>query len=177
MVGKYVSLPDAYKSVNEALKHGGLKTRLSVNIKYIDSQDIETRGAELLEGLDAILVPGGFGERGVEGKILAAKYARENKIPYLGICLGMQVALIEYARNVAGMEGLTPPSSRKTARSPWSVSSPSGWMMKATSRPGPRSPIWAAPCVWAPSSATWWKIPRPSDVRQPDHLRAPPSPL
>ena len=105
MVGKYVSLPDAYKSVNEALKHGGLKTRLSVNIKYIDSQDIETRGSELLEGLDAILVPGGFGERGVEGKILAAKYARENKIPYLGICLGMQVALIEYARNVAGMEG------------------------------------------------------------------------
>ncbi|MBW3807212.1 CTP synthase (glutamine hydrolyzing) [Aeromonas jandaei] len=105
MVGKYVSLPDAYKSVNEALKHGGLKTRHSVNIKYIDSQDIETRGSELLEGLDAILVPGGFGERGVEGKILAAQYARENKIPYLGICLGMQVAMIEFARNVAGMEG------------------------------------------------------------------------
>ncbi|SIQ37641.1 CTP synthase [Aeromonas sp. RU39B] len=105
MVGKYVSLPDAYKSVNEALKHGGLKNRLSVHIKYIDSQDIETRGFELLEGLDAILVPGGFGERGVEGKILAAKYARENKIPYLGICLGMQVAMIEFARNVAGMEG------------------------------------------------------------------------
>ncbi|MCV5784656.1 CTP synthetase, partial [Escherichia coli] len=79
MVGKYVSLPDAYQSVNEALKHGGLKTRHSVNIKYIDSPDIETRGAELLEGLDAILVPGGFGERGVEGKILAAQYARENK--------------------------------------------------------------------------------------------------
>ncbi|MGL5812842.1 glutamine hydrolyzing CTP synthase [Aeromonas sp.] len=105
MVGKYVSLPDAYKSVNEALKHGGLKTRLSVSIKYIDSQDIETRGSELLEGLDAILVPGGFGERGVEGKILAAQYARENKIPYLGICLGMQVAMIEFARNVAGMTG------------------------------------------------------------------------
>ncbi|MBS4688926.1 CTP synthase [Aeromonas sobria] len=105
MVGKYVSLPDAYKSVNEALKHGGLKTRLSVTIKYIDSQDIETRGSELLEGLDAILVPGGFGERGVEGKILAAQYARENKIPYLGICLGMQVAMIEFARNVAGMAG------------------------------------------------------------------------
>lgn len=105
MVGKYVSLPDAYKSVNEALKHGGLKTRLSVTIKYIDSQDIETRGFELLEGLDAILVPGGFGERGVEGKILAAQYARENQIPYLGICLGMQVAMIEFARNVAGMTG------------------------------------------------------------------------
>ena len=105
MVGKYVSLPDAYKSVNEALKHGGLKNHLSINIKYIDSQDVETKGLEVLAGLDAILVPGGFGERGVEGKILAAKYARENKIPYLGICLGMQVAMIEFARNVAGLEG------------------------------------------------------------------------
>ncbi|GAB1439716.1 CTP synthase (glutamine hydrolyzing) [Providencia sp.] len=103
MVGKYVELPDAYKSVIEALKHGGLKNRLTVNIKLIDSQDIETRGVELLKGLDAILVPGGFGERGIEGKILTAQYARENKIPYLGICLGMQVALIEFARNVANM--------------------------------------------------------------------------
>ena len=104
MVGKYVALPDAYKSVNEALKHAGLKNRLSVNIQYIDSQDIESKGTVLLEGLDAILVPGGFGERGIEGKITAARYARENKIPYLGICLGMQVAVIEYARNVAGLE-------------------------------------------------------------------------
>ncbi|AWS52666.1 MULTISPECIES: glutamine hydrolyzing CTP synthase [Providencia] len=103
MVGKYVELPDAYKSVIEALKHGGLKNRLTVNIKLIDSQDIETRGVELLKDLDAILVPGGFGERGIEGKILTAQYARENKIPYLGICLGMQVALIEFARNVANM--------------------------------------------------------------------------
>ncbi|SDI93509.1 CTP synthase [Ferrimonas sediminum] len=104
MVGKYVELPDAYKSVNEALKHGGLKNRLSVTIKYIDSQDVEAKGASILDGLDGILVPGGFGERGVEGKIMAARYARENKVPYLGICLGMQVALIEFARNVAGME-------------------------------------------------------------------------
>lgn len=103
MVGKYVELPDAYKSVNEALKHGGLKNRLSVKIKYIDSQDVEIKGTEVLAGLDAILVPGGFGSRGVEGKILAAQYARENKIPYLGICLGLQVALIEFARNVAGL--------------------------------------------------------------------------
>ena len=103
MVGKYIELPDAYKSVNEALKHAGLKNRVTVNIEYVDSQDIESKGTELLEHLDAILVPGGFGNRGVEGKILAAKYARENKIPYLGICLGMQVALIEYARNVAGL--------------------------------------------------------------------------
>ncbi|CDG20290.1 CTP synthase [Xenorhabdus poinarii G6] len=105
MVGKYVELPDAYKSVIEALKHGGLKSRLTVNIKLIDSQDVETRGVDVLKDLDAILVPGGFGGRGIEGKIMTARYARENKIPYLGICLGMQVALIEFARNVAGMAG------------------------------------------------------------------------
>ncbi|WP_261922554.1 CTP synthase [Shewanella sp. NFH-SH190041] len=105
MVGKYIELPDAYKSVNEALKHAGLKNRVSVTIKYIDSQTVEAKGDEVLAGLDGILVPGGFGERGVEGKILAAHFARENKIPYLGICLGMQVALIEFARHVAGLAG------------------------------------------------------------------------
>ncbi|MDX1676454.1 CTP synthase [Arsukibacterium sp.] len=105
MVGKYVELPDAYKSVNEALGHAGLKNRVSVNIKYIDSQDVESKGVAMLAGLDGILVPGGFGERGIEGKIIAAQYAREQGVPYLGICLGMQVALIEYARNVAGMDG------------------------------------------------------------------------
>ena len=105
MVGKNVELHDAYKSVNEALKHGGLKNRLQVHIKYIDSEDVEVKGTDVLAGLDAILVPGGFGKRGIEGKIAAAKYARENGIPYLGICLGMQVALIEYARDVAGMVG------------------------------------------------------------------------
>ena len=103
MVGKYIELPDAYKSINEALKHAGIKNQVKVNINYIDSQNLEAKGTELLTHLDAILVPGGFGERGVEGKILAAQYARENKVPYLGICLGMQVALIEYARNVAGL--------------------------------------------------------------------------
>ncbi|OOF05422.1 CTP synthase [Salinivibrio sp. MA607] len=119
MVGKYIELPDAYKSVNEALKHGGLKNRLTVNIKYVDSQDLETRGSEMLKDLDAILVPGGFGDRGIEGKILAAQYARENNVPYLGICLGMQVALIEYARNVAGMEGAN--STEFSQASPYSV--------------------------------------------------------
>ena len=104
MVGKYTELPDAYKSVNEALKHGGLKNGLAVNIKYIDSEDVESRGEEMLQGLDAILVPGGFGSRGVEGKIIAVRYAREHNIPFLGICLGMQVAIIEYARDVAGMD-------------------------------------------------------------------------
>lgn len=104
MVGKYVELPDAYKSINEALKHAGLKNRLTVNIVYVDSQDVETKGAHILTNLDAILIPGGFGERGIEGKITAANYARINNVPFLGICLGMQVAYIEYARNVAGME-------------------------------------------------------------------------
>ena len=105
MVGKYTELPDAYKSVNEALKHAGIKNQVKVRIQHIDSQDIEAKGTDVLANLDAILVPGGFGERGVEGKILTAQYARENKIPYLGICLGMQVALIDFARNVAGLTG------------------------------------------------------------------------
>lgn len=106
IVGKYIDLPDAYKSINEALKHGGLKNQLSVKICYIDSEEIEKQGvANLLKNVDGILVPGGFGSRGIEGKILAAQYARENHIPYFGICLGMQVALIEYARNVAGLTG------------------------------------------------------------------------
>lgn len=119
MVGKYVELPDAYKSVNEALKHAGLKNRLTVNIKFVDSQDIESKGEQILHGLDAILVPGGFGERGIEGKIAAAKYARENKVPYLGICLGMQIAIIEYARNVAGMENAN--STEFDPKSPYPV--------------------------------------------------------
>ncbi len=105
MVGKYVSLHDAYKSVNEALKHAGLKNLVNVTIRYIDSEDLEKNGTDELEHLDAILVPGGFGTRGIEGKIAAARYAREHGIPYLGICLGMQVAIIEYARHVAGLAG------------------------------------------------------------------------
>ena len=103
MVGKYVDLTEAYKSLNEALHHAGLQNRRVVNIKFVDAEDIERQGTEVLEDVDAILVPGGFGKRGVEGKITAVQYARENKIPYLGICLGMQVALIEFARNVAKM--------------------------------------------------------------------------
>ncbi len=105
MVGKYMHLTEAYKSLSEALVHAGIHTRTRVRIEYLDSERIEEEGVGLLEGMDAILVPGGFGERGVEGKIATVKYARENGIPYLGICLGMQVAVIEYARNVAGLEG------------------------------------------------------------------------
>ncbi len=100
MVGKYVQIRDSYISLNEALMHGGIKTRTRVNIHYIESQDIERNGTGALSPMDAILVPGGFGDRGIEGKIQSVRYARENRIPYLGICLGMQLAIIEYARNV-----------------------------------------------------------------------------
>jgi len=99
-----MELLDAYKSLNEAITHAGIKTRTKVNVTYIDSADVLDKGTEILKGMDAILVPGGFGERGVEGKIMTVQYARENKIPYLGICLGLQVAVIEYARNVAGLK-------------------------------------------------------------------------
>jgi len=103
MVGKYVDLTESYKSLTEALRHAGIHTGSRVNIEYLDSEEIETSGTAALAKYDAILVPGGFGKRGVEGKIAAAKFARENKVPYLGICLGMQVALLEYARNKAGL--------------------------------------------------------------------------
>ncbi len=105
MVGKYMDLLDAYKSLNEALSHAGLQTLTRVEVDYIDAEDIERDGTGVLKGVDAILVPGGFGDRGFEGKIIAARYARENNIPYLGICLGMHVALVEYARDVCGLEG------------------------------------------------------------------------
>ncbi|MDH3343350.1 MAG: CTP synthase [Gammaproteobacteria bacterium] len=103
MVGKYVDLTESYKSLNEALSHAGAQNRTRVSIRYIDSASLENGDDSALQGLDAILVPGGFGDRGIEGKIAAVKYARENKIPYLGICLGMQLAVIEFARNVAGL--------------------------------------------------------------------------
>ncbi|HTB88191.1 MAG TPA: CTP synthase [Steroidobacteraceae bacterium] len=105
MVGKYVQIRDSYISLNESLMHGGIKTRTRVNIHYFESQDIERSGASALQKMDAILVPGGFGDRGIEGKIQAIRYARENGIPYLGICLGMQLAIIEYARNVLALKG------------------------------------------------------------------------
>lgn len=105
MVGKYVDLADAYMSLNEALRHAGIQHQQKVTIRYVDSEAIEREGTRLLANVDAILVPGGFGERGIEGKILAAGYAREQQIPFLGICLGLQVAVIDFARNVAGLEG------------------------------------------------------------------------
>jgi len=104
MVGKYMELLDAYKSLNESLIHAGVHTRTKVKVNYIDAEDVEAKGIDILKDADAILVPGGFGERGVEGKLLAVQYARENKVPYLGICLGMQSVVIEFARNVLGLK-------------------------------------------------------------------------
>jgi CTP synthase len=105
MVGKYVQIRDSYISLNEALTHAGVRTRTRVNVHYVEATDLEMQGLGALDGMDAILVPGGFGERGIEGKIRAVEYARRHGIPYLGICLGMQVAVIEYARHVVGLEG------------------------------------------------------------------------
>jgi len=105
MVGKYVDLTDAYKSLNEALYHAGIRSGNKVNIRYVDSEDLAQQGTGLLADVDGIIVPGGFGNRGIEGKILAVQYARENRIPYLGICLGMQIAVVEYARHVLGLAG------------------------------------------------------------------------
>jgi CTP synthase len=103
MVGKYVQIRDSYLSLHEALMHGGLKSRTRVNIHYIESTDVEQHGTHALKDMDAILVPGGFGERGIEGKIQAARFARESGIPYLGICLGMQVAIVEFGRHALGL--------------------------------------------------------------------------
>ena len=105
MVGKYMDLLDAYKSLNEALTHAGIHSETKVNIDFVDSERVEAEGVEILAGADAVLVPGGFGGRGFEGKILAAGYARRNKIPYLGICYGLHAAIIEFARDVAGLKG------------------------------------------------------------------------
>lgn len=119
MVGKYVELPDAYKSVNEALLHAGIRNRVKVQIDYVDAEQLETLDVnETLCDADAILVPGGFGERGTEGKMKAIRFARENKVPYLGICLGMQLAVIEFARNVAGMPEATSTEFNRNTKQP-----------------------------------------------------------
>ncbi len=106
IVGKYVNLKDSYKSLNEALIHGGIANRCKVNLHYVDSEAVQKDGVEpFLQGADGVLVPGGFGERGIEGKIMAVRYAREMRVPFLGICLGMQLAVVEFARHVCGLEG------------------------------------------------------------------------
>jgi CTP synthase len=118
MVGKYVQMRDSYLSLHEALMHGGLKSRTRVNIHYIESTDIEQHGTQMLQGMDAILVPGGFGERGIEGKIQAARYAREHGVPYLGICLGMQVAIVEYGRHVLGFSDANSTEFNRATQNP-----------------------------------------------------------
>ena len=118
MVGKYVQIRDSYLSLHEALMHGGLKSRTRVNIHYIESTDIEQHGTQMLQGMDAILVPGGFGERGIEGKIQAARYAREHGVPYLGICLGMQVAIVEYGRHVLGFSDANSTEFNRASQNP-----------------------------------------------------------
>ncbi|WP_089604027.1 CTP synthase [Acinetobacter piscicola] len=119
MVGKYVELPDAYKSVNEALLHAGIQNRVKVQIEYVNAEELETQNvAEVLKDMDAILVPGGFGERGTEGKMKAIQFARENGVPFLGICLGMQLAVIEFARHVAGMPEATSTEFNRSTKFP-----------------------------------------------------------
>ena len=118
IVGKYVDHQDAYKSVAEALKHGGLRQRTRVRLRWLESSDVEKGGASLLEGVHGILVPGGFGDRGFEGKVLSSRHARETGIPYFGICYGMQAAVIDYARNVAGLEGANSTENDKATPHP-----------------------------------------------------------
>jgi CTP synthase len=119
IVGKYVEHKDAYKSLGEALRHGGIKQATAVHLKWLDSEQIESQGAAaVLEGLDAILVPGGFGKRGFEGKVQAVRHARENKIPYFGICYGMHAATVDFARNVAGLEGANSSENDRHAKDP-----------------------------------------------------------
>jgi len=118
MVGKYVQIRDSYISLNEALRHAGLKTRTRVQLHYVESTDLESGGTASLAGMDAILVPGGFGERGIEGKIAAVRHAREHGVPYLGICLGMQVAVIEFARDVLGLPGANSTEFDRSAPDP-----------------------------------------------------------
>lgn len=118
IVGKYLDLLDAYKSLNEAITHAGIQTQTRVNVNYIDAEDLEGRGEEMLASADAILVPGGFGERGLEGKVMAAGYARRNKIPYLGICYGLHAAIIDFARDVGGLDGASSTEVKLDAKHP-----------------------------------------------------------
>jgi CTP synthase len=118
LVGKYVNLKDAYISLSEALTHAGVRTRTRVTVQFVEATDVEKHGVDCLEGMDAILVPGGFGERGIDGKIQAIRFAREQQIPYLGICLGMQLAIVEYARHVANLEGANSTEFKRDAPHP-----------------------------------------------------------
>ena len=118
IVGKYVEHKDAYKSLGEALRHGGLKQHTRVNLRWVESEEVERRGGEALKDVDGVLVPGGFGKRGFEGKIAAARFARENRVPYFGICYGMHAAVVEFARNVAGLDGANSSENDRACKDP-----------------------------------------------------------
>lgn len=162
MVGKYMDLLDAYKSLNEAIIHAGIHTRTKVKISYLDSQDVMEQGVGLLAGHDAILVPGGFGERGFEGKILATQYARENKIPFLGICLGLQAAVVDFARNVAGLEGANSSEFDRNANHPvialiseWTTASGDTEVRDENSDLGGTMRLGGQKCILAKDSTTY----------------------
>jgi CTP synthase len=161
MVGKYMELPDAYKSLNEALAHAGLQALADVQIDYVEAEDIERNGTGSLASADAILVPGGFGDRGVEGKIAAVRYAREHRVPFLGICLGMHVALVEYARNVCGLDGAHSTEMQPHAAHPvialiteWQNADGSREQRDESSDLGGTMRLGAQPCHLAPGSRT-----------------------
>ncbi len=147
VVGKYIDHNDAYKSVYEALVHAGISLNARVLIRKIEAEQLLARdeAERVLSGLDGVLVPGGFGYRGIDGKVQAIRYARERQVPFFGICLGLQCAVIEFARDVLGLEGPTAPSSTRTPRTPWCACSTSSI----------RSRTWAGRCGWAPTRAPW----------------------
>ena len=162
MVGKYMDLLDAYKSLNEAIIHAGIQTRTRVKISYIDSTDVMSDGVSILDGHDAILIPGGFGERGMEGKIQAVQYARENKVPFLGICLGLQAAVIEYARNIAGMTDANSSEMNPKTEHPvialiseWITASGTTEFRNADSDLGGTMRLGGQKCILQPGSTTY----------------------
>jgi CTP synthase len=162
MVGKYMELLDAYKSLNEAIIHAGIQTRTKVNISYIDSSDLMERGVELLHGHDAILIPGGFGERGFEGKIQATKFARENNIPFLGICLGLQAAVVDYARHVANLKDANSTEFEKDCENPvialiseWTTAAGTTEVRDENSDLGGTMRLGGQKCVLDPDSTTF----------------------
>jgi CTP synthase len=146
---------DSYKSLNEALRHAGMKNHAKVKIDYVDSETITPETVSQLAKFDAMLVPGGFGKRGIEGKICAARFARENKVPYLGICLGMQVATIEFARHVAGLKDANSTEFEPDTPHPV-IALITEWKdADGTIKTRNATPTWAAPCAWAHKAPTW----------------------
>jgi CTP synthase len=149
LVGKYVELVESYKSLNEALVHGGIANEVRVNLQHIDSEEIERKGTGCLENVDGVLVAPGFGTRGTEGKIAAARFARENHVPYFGICLGLQIAVIEFARNVAGMKGANSTEFEPTPAYPVIDFLPE---QRAVTEKGATMRLGSYPCVLKPGT-------------------------